>query len=51
MEERIKIAYDLDGGWHKSWKSRVFGDKRSKNSCLNNEKAYSKVLSKLEHLE
>ena len=45
MEERIKIAYDPDGGWHKSLKSRVFGDKRSKNSCLNKEKAYSKDLN------
>ena len=51
MEERIKIAYDLDGGWHKSRKSCVFGDKRSKNGCLNNEKVYSKVLRKLEQLE
>ena len=51
MEERIKIAYDLDGGWHKSWKSRVFGDRRSKNSCLNNEKACSKGLRRLEQLE
>ena len=27
MEERTKIAYDLDESEHKSWKSCVFGKK------------------------
>ena len=29
MEERIKIAYDLDESEYKSWKSCVFGKKIS----------------------